>query len=113
MDKKLNRACHKAINALAVSKKLHVKEIKEVIIPYVAAETVARILLEHQFVKSLPYDKYEITPYGMENLDYFDEEERLHEREEFRQKMTIVQAWVNTVLAVAAFVLSIVAMFVK
>ena len=106
----MNHACHRAINALAMSENLHVSKIAEATSPYEAAEKVAQHLVEKGFAKEKPFKLYEITPYGRENLNYFKDEEMKHDKELFEHKMKIIQSWVNTVISVAAFALSIIAL---
>lgn len=110
MDKRFNHACHLAINVLCMSEELHVSKIADAINPYEAAEAVAQKLVEKGFAKEKPFKNYEITPLGRENLNYFRDEEMRFEKELFEHKMKIVQSWVNTIMAVAAFVISIIAL---
>lgn len=106
----MNHACHTALYALAMSEELHISKIEEAIQPYKASETVAGHLVDKGFAKEKPYKHYEITPFGRENLDFFKDEEMKYDKELFEHKMKIVQSWVNTVIAVAAFVISIIAL---
>lgn len=110
MDRNMNHACHKAITALAMSDELNVSKIAEATKPYEAAEMVARHLVDKGFAKEKPFKCYEITPYGRENLNYFQEEEMRYDKELFEHKMKIIQSWVNTIISVAAFVISIIAL---
>lgn len=110
MDIDMNHACHRAINALAMSEELHVSKIAEATHPYEAAEAVAQHLVDKGFAKEKPFKHYEITPLGRENLNYFRDEEMKYEKEMFEHKMKIVQSWVNTIISVAAFVISIIAL---
>lgn len=110
MDRNMNHACQRAINALAMSEELHVSKIAEAINPYEAAETVARHLVDKGFAKEKPFKHYEITPYGRENLTFFKDEEMRYDKELFEHKMKVVQSWVNTIISVAALVISIIAL---
>lgn len=110
MDKNLNHACDKALNAFRMSEELHVDEIKNAINPYEAAETVANTLVEKGFAERKPYFHFRVTPFGKENYDYFKKEEMKYEKELFEHKMNILQSWVNTVLAVAGFVIALIAL---
>lgn len=110
MDRNMNHASHKALKALIMSGELHLKEIAEEITPYGAAEKVAQNLVDKGFATKEPFNNYKITPYGRENKDYFIDEELKYDKELFEHKMKIVQAWVNTLMSVAAFVISIIAL---
>lgn len=106
----MNQACHRAINALAMSKELHVSKIAEATKPYEAAETVAQHLVDKGFAKEKPFKHYEITPFGRENLNYFEDKEMKFEKELFEYKMKVIRSWINTIMSVAAFVISIIAL---
>lgn len=110
MDIRLNHACHKALNAFVMSDEFHIEEIKEAVTPYEAAEIVANTLVEKGFAEARPFKQYRITPFGKENYDYFQKEEMRYQKELFEHKMNVVQSWVNTILAVAGFVIAIIAL---
>lgn len=111
MYKKMNIACGKALNSLIMKKaELHFNDIQKAIEPYQATQAVLDRLVEKGFVKKNPYQYYEVTPLGIENSDYFESEWKEAEKEVFNAKVERLQAWINTILAVAGFVISILAL---
>ena len=93
-----------------MSQELDTKGVAEAINPYEAAETVAQELVKEGFAKEKPFKTYEITPFGRENKNYYKDSWAETEKKVFEHKMDRIQSWVNTILAVAGFVISIIAL---
>lgn len=67
MDRRLNKACHKTLNAIIMSDCLTRDQIADAIAPYSAVDNVIAELKEKGYVAGYGFQCYKITPLGKES----------------------------------------------
>lgn len=112
MNDKFYIACDKALKCLCSNQDeiLDFRKIVKAIEPYKDIQSVADELINMGFAKNPCQDALQITSKGMENKDYYKDEWRKLERKIFWEKVDRIQNLITTIIAVAGFVISIIAL---
>lgn len=113
MDRRLNEACHKALNAIIMSDYLTRTQIAEAIAPYSAVDNVIAELKEKGYVTGYGFQCYRITPLGKECSDYYMELLKEEVRAIKDRKRIVIQSWISICISLLALIVSVVAILLN